>query len=215
MSEIRQRPRGREAQRLETRQRVLDAAVAEYRRTGMAEADLAAIVAEAKVARGTFYFHFPTKEHVLLELEASEEARVARELAEFLRTPRDLASALAETIALVVALEQRLGKLLFKDLLAVHFSPTRPLTDEWREHPVIVLVAGIIERAGESGEAELAVDPYHSAVFFLLGLYGLLTTTTDARALRASVLDSYLTTVLRGLEPRTPHAPNASGDRHD
>ncbi|WP_174187848.1 TetR family transcriptional regulator [Nocardia barduliensis] len=202
MSETRDKPQGREAQRLHTRQRVLDAAVAEFKRTGMAEADVAAIVDAAGVARGTFYFHFPTKEHVLLELEAREEARIARALTRFLATPRDLATSLAKTIQLIVAMEGRLGNLLFKDLLAVHFSPTRPLTDEWMEHPVIVLVVQILERASAAGEAELEVDPYHSAVFFLLGLYALLTATTNTKPLRNLALDSYLTTFLRSLAPR-------------
>ncbi|MBH0777867.1 TetR/AcrR family transcriptional regulator [Nocardia sp. NEAU-351] len=199
---MREKPRGRAAQRLETRQRVFDAAVAEFRRTGMADADIGAIVKAAGVARGTFYFHFPTKEHVLLEVEDQEEVRIARALTRFLSTPHSLPAALAETIRLVAALEQRLGTLLFKDLLAVHFSPTRPLTEEWREHSVIILVAGIIERAHADGEAQIEVDPFHSAVFFLLGLYGLLSTTTAAEHLRRQVLDSYLTTVLRSLEPR-------------
>lgn len=70
------------------------------------------------------------------------------------------------------------------------------------EHRVIVLVVRILENARDAGEAELAVDPYHSAVFFLLGLYALLTTTTSTEQLRDVALDSYLTTVLRSLEPR-------------
>ena len=49
-------------------------------------------MAAAGVAHGTFYFHFPTKEHVLLELERREEARVATELARFLEAPHDLTS---------------------------------------------------------------------------------------------------------------------------
>ncbi|MGX1810610.1 TetR/AcrR family transcriptional regulator [Nocardia sp. NPDC055321] len=202
MSQTRDKPQGREAQRLQTRQRVLDAAVAEFKRTGATDADVAAIVSAAGIARGTFYFHFPTKEHVLLELERQEEARIAGELVRFLATPHDLRSALRKTIDLVVDLEDRLGRLLFKDLLALHFSPTRPLTDEWREHEVIGLVASMIETAAGEGHVEIVVDPYHSAVFFLLGFYGLLTTTADAKELRAAVLDSYLITVLRSLEPR-------------
>lgn len=116
------RPRGREAQRLQTRQRVLDAAVAEFKETGMAEADVGAIVESAGVARDTFYFHFPTKEHVLLELQAREEAGIAQQPTRFLAEPRDLPTALSKTIQLVAAMEGRLGSLLFKDLLAVHFT---------------------------------------------------------------------------------------------
>ncbi|MEV6337757.1 TetR/AcrR family transcriptional regulator [Nocardia vinacea] len=202
MSEVQDKPQGREAQRLQTRQRVFDAAIAEFKNVGMAEADIGTIVEAAGVARGTFYFHFPSKEHALLDLEAREEARIAKELSRFLTAPHDLESALRKTIQLIVGLERRLGGLLFKELLAIHFSPTRPLDDEWREHPVIVLVVEEIQRARDQGEAEIAVDPYHSAVFFLLGLYALLTTTSGSKALRANVLDNYLITVLRSLEPR-------------
>ncbi|HEX4291065.1 MAG TPA: TetR family transcriptional regulator, partial [Trebonia sp.] len=50
---------GRDAQRQQTRQRVYAAALAEFKRTGMAAADVGDIAAAAGVARGTFYFHFP------------------------------------------------------------------------------------------------------------------------------------------------------------
>ncbi|WP_040698782.1 TetR/AcrR family transcriptional regulator [Nocardia vinacea] len=202
MREVQDKPQGRAAQRLQTRQRVFDAAIAEFKNVGVADADIGTIVEAAGVARGTFYFHFPSKEHALLELEAREEARIAKELSRFLTAPHDLESALRKTIQLIVGLERRLGSLLFKELLAIHFSPTRPLDDEWREHPVIVLVVEEIQRARDQGAAEIAVDPYHSAVFFLLGLYALLTTTSGSKALRANALDNYLITVLRSLEPR-------------
>ncbi|MFE3543957.1 TetR/AcrR family transcriptional regulator [Nocardia sp. NPDC059177] len=202
MSGTQDRPQGREAQRLQTRKRVLDAAVAEFGRVGAADADIATIVEDAGVARGTFYFHFPTKEHVLLELEQHEEARIAGELRRFLRTPRDLPEVLAKVVRLVSALERRLGDKLFKDLIAVHFSPTRPLDDTWRERPVITVVAQEIEHAAARGEAQLAVQSYHSAVFFLLGLYAVLTTTSGATDVRTAALADYLTSTLRSLEPR-------------
>ena len=55
------KPSARETRRLQTRQRLLDAAVAEFKRVGMAGADVNAIVAAAGVAHGTFFFHFPSK----------------------------------------------------------------------------------------------------------------------------------------------------------
>src|SRR6266700_3604353 len=75
---------GREAQRRQTRRSLYAVAVAEFKRTGMAAADVGVIAKEAGVARGTFYFHFPTKEHVLAELERREEARIAARLTRFL-----------------------------------------------------------------------------------------------------------------------------------
>ena len=100
----------REARRLQTRERILGAAIAEFKHSGMAGADVGAIVAAAGVAHGTFYFHFPTKDHVLLELETREERRLAADFARFLDGPHDLASALTEVVRLVMGLEQRLGR---------------------------------------------------------------------------------------------------------
>jgi|SRR5215217_9541587 len=90
------RPSAREARRLQTRERILGAAIAEFKRSGMAGADVGAIVTAAGVAHGTFFFHFPSKEHVLLELEYREEARIAGEFAHFLETAHDLVAALTE-----------------------------------------------------------------------------------------------------------------------
>lgn len=192
----------REAQRLQTRQRVLGAALAEFQRSGMAAAEVSAIISAAGVAHGTFFFHFPTKEHVLLELETREEARLAAELARFLTKPHDLASVLAEAARLVVDLEQRLGSPLFKDFLGMHFSPTRPKRDEeWTDHPVIVLLVKEIQRARDRGEVHADVDPFYSAVFFLLGIYGALSTTPSGPA-RDTMLSELIAAAVRSLEPR-------------
>lgn len=202
MTRVQDKPSGREAQRLQTRQRILGAAIAEFKRSGLAGADVGEIVSAAGVAHGTFFFHFPTKEHVLLEVEAREETRMAGDLTRFLDKPHDLASALTEVVRLVAGLEKRLGELLFKDFLALHFSSTRPPNEQWSDHPVIVLVVEEIERAGAAGEADPDVDAFSSAVFFLLGLYALLTTTHHMASIRDDMLTKFVATTLRGLEPR-------------
>jgi AcrR family transcriptional regulator len=202
MTRARQAPSTREARRLQTRERLLGAAVAEFKRSGMGDADVGAIVAAAGVAHGTFFFHFPTKEHVLFEVERREEVRMAGELARFLDSPHDLASALTEVVRLVAALEERLGHLLFKDFLALHFSSTRPPDDAWTDHPVIVLLVRELERARDVGEADPDVDAFYGAVFFLLGLYALLTTTHHSLGPREAVLEKFVATALGGLQAR-------------
>jgi AcrR family transcriptional regulator len=193
------KPSAREAKRLQTRERLMGAAIAEFKRSGMAASDVSAIVAAAGVAHGTFFFHFPTKEHVLLELERREEERIAKQLDRYVSSKHgDLSAILEEAVRLVVGLERRLGSVLFKDFLALHFSQTRP-TDESKEHPVIVTVAQEIERAQQRGDAAADVNPMNSAVFFLLGLYALLTTTHDWPT-QSAMLDDYVTRTLRGIE---------------
>ena len=194
---VAERPSAREAKRLQTRERLMGAAIAEFKRSGIAAADVSAIVAAAGVAHGTFFFHFPTKEHVLLELEHREEERIAKELGRFVTSQRDLSSTLKEAARLVMGLERRLGAVLFKDFLALHFSQTRPV-DESKEHPVIVLVAQQIEGAQDGGRVDPDVNPMNSAVFFLLGLYALLTTTHDWPA-QDAMLEDYVTRNVRSI----------------
>lgn len=193
------KPSARETRRLQTRQRLLDAAVAEFKRVGMAGADVNAIVAAAGVAHGTFFFHFPSKEHVLLELERHEEAHLAEEFARFLDSTHHLTDALTETVHLVTGLEQQLGPLLFKESLALHFSPSRPTKDDWTDHPVIVLLVREIERARGDGAVHPEVDAFYSATFFLLGIYGVLT-TTDRVEVRDAMLLKLVASAVRGLE---------------
>jgi AcrR family transcriptional regulator len=194
------KPSARETKRLQTRERLMGAAIAEFKRAGMAEADVGAIVAAAGVAHGTFFFHFPTKEHVLLELEQREEERIAKQLARSIGAKHELRSTLHEAVRLVMGLERRLGAVLFKDFLALHFSQTRP-ADESRQHPVIVEVAQEIELAQRRGEVDRDVIPMNSAVFFLLGLYALLTTTHDWPG-QAAMIDDYVVRTLHSIAPK-------------
>jgi TetR/AcrR family transcriptional regulator, repressor for uid operon len=184
--------------RMQTRERLLGAATAEFKRSGMDNADVGAIVAAAGVVRGTFYFHFPTKEHVLLEVERREEARIATELGRLLSTPHDLRSVLAQTVELVAGLEKRLGPRLYRDLLSLNFSQTRPPADDWSEHPMIVLVMKEIELARDREEVDPDVDAFHTALVFLLGLYALLT-ATHGWEIRASMLDKFVAGTIRGI----------------
>ncbi|GAA2550632.1 TetR/AcrR family transcriptional regulator [Mycolicibacterium diernhoferi] len=190
-------PSARETKRLQTRERLMGAAVAEFKRAGMAEADVAAIVAAAGVAHGTFFFHFPTKEHVLLELENREEDRMAKQFGRFLAKNHDLEAALTEAVRLVLSLERRLGVLLFKDFLALHFSQTRPTSEDGGDHSLVVLLADRIEQARVLGELDPEVNPMNSAVFFLLCLYALAITTNDP--MRAELLKDLVKRTLRSV----------------
>lgn len=188
-----------EAQRRKTRERVLDAAIVEFSRVGTAAADINAIVKSAGVSRGTFYFHFPTKEHVLHELIRREEARVATELGSFLDSTHDLVTVFREIVRLVVDLESRWGTALYRDVIGLYFSPTRPEDEGWTDHPTIVLLAAEIMRARHRGEVFADVDAFHSAVFFLLGLYALLATMRSETPGRQGVLDKFIASELRSL----------------
>nr|WP_050899807.1 TetR/AcrR family transcriptional regulator [Mycolicibacterium rhodesiae] len=183
----------------------MGAAIGEFRRAGVAGADVRAIAADAGVSPATFYFHFPTKEHVLIELERREEERIAGELSRsFVESPA-LPAVLTKVVDAVAGLEQRLGSPLFKDFLALHFSAARPPEEIWTNHPVIVAVVEELRRAGERGAIPADVDPLYSGVFFLVGLYALLITLPNVEPTRTHVLEQYVRTSLYGMriEPTT------------
>jgi AcrR family transcriptional regulator len=190
----------RAAQRLETRARLFDAAVAEISRAGLAGADVSAIAAAAGVARGTFYFHFPTKEHVVVELERTEEAKIVAKLDTTDTSPNDLASILAQLVRHVLDAEHRLGPLIFRDMLGLHFSSTRPLDDELRNHPLAGFVIAAIADAQAAGRVAPDADAGELGVIFMTGLFALL--TTAASEARGALLDRYVTTISQGMEAR-------------
>jgi AcrR family transcriptional regulator len=189
----------REAQRQKTRARVLDAAIVEFQRAGAQSADINAIVEAAGVARSTFYFHFPTREHVLLELIRRDEDFLAEELSRFLDTRRDLSEVLEEIIRLVLALENRWGAALFRDVISLYFSPAAPKDENWTQHPTFLLLAGEIERARIRGELHDDVGVYESAAFFLIGVHAQLVSAGVPGSGRDEVLQKFVKSTLRSV----------------
>lgn len=190
----------REAQRLETRARLFDAAVAEIGRSGLAGADVSTIAAAVGVSRGTFYFHFPTKEHVVVEMERTEETKIVARLGAKPPRPTDLASMLSLLVREVLAAERRLGPVFFRDMLGLHFSSTRPVEDELGEHPLAEFVVAAIGRAQARGRVRPDADAGELGVFFMTGLFALLATDTSAVKARAAFMDRFVQMIVRGME---------------
>ena len=69
------RIRSRERQREDTRQRIYDAAMEIFRRDGFEVARVDDVAKAAGVSHGTFYFHFATKDEVLIQCLRASEAR--------------------------------------------------------------------------------------------------------------------------------------------
>ncbi len=75
-------PRPTTARGEATRQRILDAAEAEFGENGFGRTSIASIVNRAGVAQGTFYLYFPSKDDVLRELVRHMGRRLRRALSE-------------------------------------------------------------------------------------------------------------------------------------
>lgn len=143
----------------------------------------------------TFYFHFPTKEHVLVEVERAEETRIVSELG---GATGDLVAVLNQLVQHVLSAEKRLGPAVFRDMLGLHFCSTRPVEDELAQHPLGQFLVGVIGRAQDAGQVSSDVDAAELATFFLTGLFALLATGAHDGAL----LSHYVTTIVKGMEKR-------------
>lgn len=192
----------REAQRLETRARLFDAAVAEIGESGIARADVSTIAAKVGVSRGTFYFHFPTKEHVVVEAEHIEEVKIVARLVAKRQELTDLVAVLTSLVREVLAAERRIGPVFFRDMLGLHFSSARPVEDELSEHPLADFVIAAIAEGQSTGQVAGNTDPGELGVFFLTGLFALLATDTSGPKARAALMDRYVKTIISGMESR-------------
>jgi AcrR family transcriptional regulator len=160
----------RARQREETRTRLLEAAMAAFRRSGVQAAQVEDIVRAAGVARGTFYLHFPTKDHVLLETVCRDQEPVAARLTTCLeQAPRAfLRAVVGQVIALAAAEEPAVSREI---LIAI----ARHATDLERERmPLARVTAEYFRRAQARGEVRADLTPAELVAAFFPGLLGVL-----------------------------------------
>ena len=102
----------------------------------------------------------------------------------------------------VLAAERRLGPVLFRDMLGLHFSSTRPVEDELSAHPLAEFVIEAITGAQGAGRVARDKDPGELGVFFLTGLFALLAIDKSSSRTRAALMDRYVKTMIEGMETR-------------
>ncbi|ASW98583.1 TetR/AcrR family transcriptional regulator [Mycobacterium intracellulare] len=188
----------REIRRLETRARLFEAAIDEISARGLARADVTAITKAVGVVRGTFYFHFPTKEHVLVELQHREEVAVVDALRSAPRAADDLEPLLTLLVRLILDAGCRMGTVVFQDMLGMQFASSRPADIAFDEHPVMQYIMEIITNAQRAERVPANSDPRELALFFGTGLYALLAVGVHD----FGALSRYVTTFVKGVENR-------------
>ncbi|HXK26393.1 MAG TPA: TetR/AcrR family transcriptional regulator [Myxococcota bacterium] len=162
-------PGRRERQVDSTRARLFHAAIAEFRRVGFARASVSRIADQARVSRPSFYFHFPTKAHVLLELEWLEECA----LVERIEPARTLREALHELTEGLIEIERRLGDSdLFRDMFTIYARRPADLRVEAQPYPIVAALARHFGEAAERGELRAGLEPDAAARVCLLSVFG-------------------------------------------
>jgi AcrR family transcriptional regulator len=190
----------REAQRLATREKLLEVSVAEFKRHGFAQTEIATIAEHAGVSRGTFYFHFPTKDNVLAELQMREERRIVRDVSPLLVSGEPLDSVLRAVVAGVLNAEGRLGADVVREMCAVQFRSSVIVSDAVSHHPVAELVLAAVLRSERPARSE-DVDQASAdlAVIFLVGMFGLLSTSTGPSKDRDRLIEALVSLTIKGV----------------
>jgi AcrR family transcriptional regulator len=164
-------PGRRERQVDSTRARLFEAAIAEFRRVGVARANVTRIAREAGVSRPSFYFHFPTNEHVLLELQFLEEQGLAARL-EQAHSLREALHALGDG---VIELATRLGDAnLFRDMFSIYFRRPAGLPVDDQPFPVVAAITRHFGEGAARGELRAGLEVEAAARVCLTSVFGLL-----------------------------------------
>ncbi len=163
-----------EHQRNKTRALLFEAAMQEYRRVGFEQASVARIAREAGVSRPSFYFHFPTKQHVLLELQWHLEI----ELVERFGERETLGETLNELIEGLIDTERTVGSAeLFRDMLRIYTRHSDSLPVEEQPFPLYFALGRAFARAASRGELREGLEPARACHLCLTSVFGYLIAT--------------------------------------
>ena len=164
-------PGRRERQVDSTRARLFEAAIAEFRRVGFARANVTRIAREAGVSRPSFYFHFPTKEHVLIELQWLDE----RELVARLERARSLREALHELAEGAIEMEARLGDTgLLRETFSVYSRLPAQFPIDEQPFPTLAALTRHFHDAAARGELRAGLEAEAAARVCLTSMFGVL-----------------------------------------
>ena len=170
----------RQTQRLETRARLFQAAIEEFRRVGFDAAQIDDIVEAVGVARGTFYFHFPTKDHVLIELQRRGQESVVERLASVRSEPGagSVKGFLQQVLDVILAEASRAGETgLMRDVLSVMLR-TGVGTD-LADHPLVEALMEFFAEAQRRGEIRQDLTPHELTMILLSSLPATLLSNRD------------------------------------
>ena len=193
-----ERPIGRRAQqRANTRERLFQCALEEFRVAGMASAQIDRIAKAAGVVRGTFYFHFATKDHILFELQRRVEHRTLQRVTD-----------LEDNASLEAILERTVEAIIEAVALANSGEVLREMMSLYLRHPswheegleLSATEAGLtltdvlsshFESGQKRGEIRTDLSALQLASMFLTSTFGFVShhQDDDLRQLRGSLID--------------------------
>lgn len=164
-------PTGRDLQREETRRRVRECSLEVFRRDGIDAARIDDIAKAAGVSRGTFYFHFPTKEDVLVELLREAEHRVAAAVATLPKTAPPKKVLLTFSVQFAAEWEGERTLFPYVGAVAVRRAAAGFTVDKGDESPVRYVLGEYFRAAVKRRELTMSLPPVVLADFFLVNAF--------------------------------------------
>lgn len=161
----------REQKREETRRRLYEASIRIFREQGVAAARIDEIASEVGVSRGTFYFHFPSKDDVLAQMMHESQEAMVDALDDF-----PAATPLPEILSQVAGLmarqwEQDAALLAEMGMVALRRT-AQNLAELEESYPLQSALVPWFERASDRGEIHDLIPPVLLSEFFLVNLFG-------------------------------------------
>ena len=176
----------RERKRDLTHARLYEAALDEFRRAGFDRSSVSRIARKAGVSRASFYFHFPTKEHVLIELQWSLERRTAERIAGC----ESLRAALQQLVEGVIEAEGSVEDAeLYRDMLKIYVRRPDGLPLEDLPSPVLDELRRQFAAGAANRELRAGLEPEQATHLCLTSVFGFLIGTAEPSATRRADLE--------------------------
>jgi TetR/AcrR family transcriptional repressor of uid operon len=175
----------RARQRAETRERIFEMALREFREVGFGAAQIDRIARDAGVARGTFYFHFAAKDDVLLELARRINERIAHRVVIFSDSGASIEEILLRVNDAVMDEHSRVGEAgLLSEMLSLYVRRPHDMGDPAHNLPTLSgKLAGHLRAARERGEVHHTMSSDQTALVFMTSLFGVYTRLRHGEAL--------------------------------
>jgi AcrR family transcriptional regulator len=175
----------RERKRELTRARLYEAALHEFRRSGFDRSSVSHIARRAGVSRASFYFHFPTKEHVLFDLLWGIQQEIAKRIA----AGDSLRSALHALVDAMIEAESSVESAeLHRDMLMIYVRRPEGLSLQDLPSPVQEELARQFAAGAAKGQLRAGLDPERATDLCLTSVFGFLIGTAEPSATRRAEL---------------------------
>ena len=175
----------RERKRDLTHARLYEAALDEFRRAGFDRSSVSRIARKAGVSRASFYFHFPAKEQVLIELQWGVEQRIAERIAGC----ASLREALNELVEGLIEAQVTVADAdLHRDMLKIYVRRPEWLSLEELSSPVTAELELQFVAGAAKGELRAGLVPEQATHLCLTSVFGFLIGTADPPASRRADL---------------------------